>query len=57
MTQPTSEEANRLVSEMWERVDGGCCDSCTGQAMEALAVVWPAIDWLKRFDDLPDRDV
>jgi hypothetical protein len=39
------DDAKRLVRELYERVDGGYCDSCTAQACDALRVVFPDVDW------------
>lgn len=44
--------APALVRELFARVDGGWCLSCTREACEALAVVFPDVPWVDVFDRL-----
>jgi hypothetical protein len=52
---PDSSEATRLVRELWQRVDNGYCDSCTFDACDALAVVWPEIPWRQVAREIMDE--
>lgn len=46
------QQAKTLVRELWNRVDGGWCTSCTSEALEALKVVFPSIDWDAHYEQV-----
>lgn len=53
---PARTEAKKLVSEMWNRVDGGGCTSCTSEAIDALKAVWPDVPWDDLYDEMRDEE-
>lgn len=50
--QPTTEQARDLVARLYSHVDGGSCLSCTTDATDQLAAVWPGVPWARLLEEV-----
>jgi hypothetical protein len=56
MVDLTDEQVRELVRGFWREVDGGWCDSCSGQAVAVCERVLPEHDWQRIFTEVRNED-